>query len=588
MVSRNSPPIFVSELRNSASACNWLDEKTPKGLATRCLLDALEYLHTAPKYPGRFWHVVNAHAIRLVHRCLTDRSLNRGDVLNRMTRHIEETCQQLQESRQPSIPFYGDDFWDWASVVNAFCEVRLVSHRAAAEAKGELESFFEAVVDRLPNDLSIGDPDREWYGPATAALAYRVLDRHLDKDAWDCENTLDELESQALQKVENEKYRGHDVLPPYELWHYGQVVANFKKKASDQARRLADFSWLDKPMENDERVYMLARVLQGAYAAEDRPTRDRALQELYKYQNLARPLGQGLMGDVVKGSLNVLDALWPNLKDSEKTSMGPILDALLFQYTKANTIGFMVAIPHEMDAIVEELQRIGARVERKDGAATVRHPNFHAVIRQGKSIPEISAATNDLIKIHRVKYIIMSGIAGSLGTSDGKDGWDGPDVGDVVIAASMAPFGIRDKQREEVVIAKVPFAGSAWWSIPTDPLLFRLAHLVADKSSGDFRVLFEGTIVSRPGIMDSKTRKQDCLDVFPGGLAIEEEGYPACLACLVSGVPFLNIRGVSDRADGSKYFQSTVLSLETFQQKTAARGAAQLAVKVADILSQQW
>jgi hypothetical protein len=155
-----------------------------------------------------------------------------------MKPHIEETCQQLLHERQSAVPFYGDDFWDWASVATTFMEVRPVSANAQCAAAREMDSFHEAVKQQVSTGLSIGDPNREWYGPAMAALAHRLLK---------------ELQSQALEPIVEGKYRGHDVPPRQVLWHYGQVVALFPEDTKDQARKLADFSWLKEPVEDAER-----------------------------------------------------------------------------------------------------------------------------------------------------------------------------------------------------------------------------------------------------------------------------------------------------------------------------------------------
>jgi nucleoside phosphorylase len=595
MIAQVPPIIYVSELCKSETGY-WFMEKTPRGLAGRCLLDAIEYLRTAPKYPERFWHVVNAHAIRLVHRCLVDPSLNRGDVLDRMARHMEETCRQLVRSRQTEVPFYGDDYWDWASVINALFEVRKVSRRANEVADDELNQFLKAVQDRLPEGLSIDDPEREWYGPAMAALAYRVMDKHVDKDTGGLGAVLDQLKAQALEKIEDESgvytYHGRKVSPRHLLWHYGQVVAQFGMGAAVQAERLKDFSWLDDHMEKSERVFILARVLQGSYTAKDKFTIARALKELYGCENLDRPLGQGLMGDTVKGSLNVLDALWPNLEKEDKTRITSMLDALLEQYYKANTVGFVLAIDHEMDTILQEFGA-NARFEKKeDSLAIVIHPKFRAVIVKGKSLGDVLNATTIAIKEHGAKCVIMPGIAGSLGQSveDPTDGvkFIGPDKGDVVVATSLAPYRIREKVREEIQNANVPFDGSAWMIIPVDPQLFRLAHKAAESLSKELRVFFEGMIVTGRGIMDSQEGKADVLKKFPGGLAIEEEGYMMGIVCLSHGVPYLNIRAISDRAEGDKIKQQQNTNVETVEQLVAARSASKLAIKVAELLSQQW
>ena len=592
MFVRKAELILISELKDPENPdTNWFTEESAKGLAGRCLLDAIEYLHSAPKLPARFWHVVNAHAVRLVHRCLSDPSVNRPEVLERMKPHIEETCRQLLNSRQAGVPYYGDDYWDWASVVNAFTEVRSASGSAERAATREMASFYEDIGKRAAGGLTAGDPNREWYGPATAALAHRVLGKSLDNPPG-LQKLLGELKTQALDPIVAGKYRDREVPALQVLWHYGQAVALFPTEAKEQIARLTDFSWSKESIEADERVYVLARVLQGAYAADKSHTIEEALALLYKAQNLSRPLGYGLMGDVVKGSLNVLDAIWPNLKPEEKGDIGKMIDALLACYAKSNTVGFIVAIDHEVQALEEALKSVGATTETKGGTTIVKHKKFTAAICVGKSLNAATIATSALIERHNAKWIIMSGVAGSLGKSTTKKDagaqFRGPDKGDVVVATSMAPFRIRDKVRSEIENAKVPFDGDAWMVIPTDPELFRLAHEAANEMKDELRYFYEGTIVSGTGIKDSPTEKKKILDEFPGGLAVEEEGYAMGIVCLSHHVPYLNIRGISDRAGGDKAKQKQDATVENNEQRSAAKLAARLAVRVAVKLSERW
>jgi nucleoside phosphorylase len=592
MFTRKPELILLSDLKDSDdSETNWFTEESPKGLAGRCLLDAIEYLHSAPKLPARFSHVVDAHAIRLVHRCLADSHVKRANVLDRMKPHIEETCRQLLHGRQSSMPFYGDDFWDWGSVVNAFTEVRDASTSAKSAASREMAAFHEGVKKRASAGLTVGNPDREWYGPATAALAHRVLGKSLD-DLPGMQKLLAELKAHALELVIDGNYRGHEVPPRQILWHYGQVAALFPGEARQQIAALADFSWSKDPTEDDERVYVLARVLQGAYAAEEADTIDVALAQLYKAQNLNRPLGYGLMGDVVKGSLNVLDAIWPSISREDKGEIGGMIDALLARYARNNTVGFVVAIDHEVEALEEALRSQGAKIERKGGATIVRHQKFRAAICVGKSLNAATTATSALIQKHNAKWIIMSGVAGSLGKSTKKTAegaqFKGPDKGDIVVATSMAPFRIRDKVRTEIENARVPFDGDTWMVIPTDPELFRLAHEAANEMKDELRHFYEGTIVSGTGIKDSAEEKKSILSEFPGGLAVEEEGYAMGIVCLSHHVPYLNIRGISDRAEGDKAKQKQDATIENNEQRSVSKLAARLAVKVAVKLSERW
>jgi len=186
----------------------------------------------------------------------------------------------------------------------------------------------------------------------------------------------------------------------------------------------------------------------------------------------------------------------------------------------------------------------------------------------------------------------MPGIAGSLGQSieheEGGVQFIGPQKGDVVVATSMAPYQIRVKVRTEIQNANVPFHGSSWMIIPTDPRLFRLAHTAAKDLSRDLRIFFEGMIVTGTGVVDSKPYKAEVLKAFPGGLAVEEEGYMMGIVCLAHGVPYINIRAISDLAEGDKAKQGQNENVADYEQRTAALSASRLAVRVAELLSERW
>jgi hypothetical protein len=482
------PPVFsISDLHAyGIGNTSWFDEDSPRALAGRCLLDALEYLRTAAKLAASDWHRVNATTIRLVHHCLTDAALNRIDVLDRVAAEIELICAQLLAGRRYRIPFYGNDFLDWTSVVDALCEVQTISPSASNIATRELEQFRRSVQIRLPGGLSIGDPDRESYGPATAARAYDLLNRRAGVFDPLLRN---ELQTQALQKIDHGRYRGREI-PRWQLyWHYGQVVNEFQRGAAEQASQLADFSWLSAPIGSSDRALVLARILQGACAVKDRRTITTAIDELYRCQIPSRPLGQGLLGGTVEGSLDVLQALWPQLDGQDKAGIGAMLDALLFLHAKANTIGFVVSAPGEIDQLIAAMGHT-ARIEQRNATrAVVRHPGFHAVICQGQSLAELASAGAKAIEEHGAQWVIMPGMAEALAPpvqhETGGVHFSGAGAGDVVIATSLAPFRIRDKVQEVLGVADPPFRGSGWMIIPADPELCRLApsHIAATSAT---------------------------------------------------------------------------------------------------------
>jgi nucleoside phosphorylase len=592
MFRRDQTSLSIDTLVSRGVENKWLEEDSPKGMAVRCLLDAIEYLRVVPKVQGRFWHVVNAHCIRLVHHCLSDPDLGQKKQVVRLGARIEQVCELIAKSRQKSPPFFGDDYWDWASVVDAFAEVRDVSPTAKTIFSDELDALFGSIKEKIDKNLTVEDPAREWFGPAIPALAHRVVESFVDHNSSLRAETLAKLKSQALETVKDGKYRGRTVPAKHLLWHYGQVVNRFAVDAEEQAAKLTEFSpQSDDGQEKAERVYVLARVIQGAYARKDSDAIRHALEALYGCQTINRPFGQGLVGETVKGSLNVLEALWPSLSGKDKSSIGTAVDALFDEYKKANTIGILVCIPIEGKAVEKEFARVGANYRKEGDATIVDHEEFRVVICKGKSIAEATLAARTIVEVHQANCVIMSGIAGSLGTSKkkGRKGvqFVGPKKGDVVIATSVAPYEIRAKVRETVENTRVPFQGSTWMTIPTDPHLFRLAHEAAEAEESWFGTFYEGLTVTGTGIKDNKKEKAKILKQFPGGLAVEEEGYMMGLVCMAFGVPCLNIRGISDLAQGDKKKQGKDKKKEQNEQKVAAQKAARLTVKVVQKLAEQ-
>lgn len=598
MLSRNPDSISLSNLKDIDPAnFNWFGETSRTALAGRCLLDALQYLRAIPSFSAQFREVTNAHTIRLVCQCLSDSDLQGGKFLKKMKPYVVGTCDQLREARKDSVPPYGEDFWDWAVVLQAFIEVHRHFPNAGglndAKINDELTSFYENVESKMDTGLTVpANKDKEWYGPATAAAAHQILGIYRDRFGGKVDDVIAKMRAQALVQIDAGEYGGRKVQPYQQAWHYGQVVAEFPVDATAQAKFITDFSYLDSTSGKADRVYALARVLQGAAKAADNRTVTAAIDELYKYEDLGRPLGQGLMGDKVKGSLNVLEALWPTLQPGQKTRIRVMVDTLMRAHLEANTVGIVVAIGNEMEAAKKVFTAAGARVSLEElGTTVLEHEDYHVVVCADKAIMGAQEATKKLIDKHKVQWLIMFGIAGSLAEFVEAPGTPpklvgrGPDIGEVVIATSLAPYGIYQKIRENIEIAKVPFRGNAWWIIPTDPVLFGLAHEVAESFGTGF---CEGLIVTGTSVVDLVTAKAEVLKEFPGGLAAETEGYTVGLICLLSGVRYLVIRGISDPADGSKRDQARDKKREKKEQMQAAVAAGKVVAGVVKLLSGRW
>ena len=560
-------------------------------LAGRCLLDALEFLRIDPKWSARFAQLVNAHAIRLCWLCLDD--LKHDAFKKRIRGEIDEVRDSILEGSQTGVCVFGDDFWDWAYILEALLTVPTEPNdkRKAEAIKGHLQTFFDKVEDRVEGGLSVKSSG-EWFGPATPTAAYRLLHGYGKQvgNRWAVNRCLNRLKKQALQPIlggDNKyTYLGRDVQPMYHHWHMGQVVAQFPKDSKKYEKDLFDLDAIKKHVvEKSERAYALARVYQGAAALKEDDICGRVIDMLCEEcENFRRPLGTGMMADQMKASLNVLEALWPTLNETDHNKVRLMLDSLLGAHRRANRVGILVAIKRERDACIEAFKTDGASIKHND-VIEIDHSDYQAVIVEGKALIEATHATSNLIRMHGVTRVIMVGIAGSLGTENDKDQCVGPKIGDVVIATSISAYHIREKVRVRVTDAPVPWKKTKWSVFPVDLELFEHGHRAKMAKKKRDYVVHEGLIVTGNGIKDHPDEKAKVRNMWPGGLAVAEEGVAAALQCLLDHVPYLEIRGISDLAEGDKGKQKQDKEKEEKDQKLAARNAMEIAVEVVQSLA---
>lgn len=589
----------IRDLKSVDSKKGYLfSEKSSHWFAGRCLLDVIEYLRTDLKQPGRFAQLACAHAIRLSLLCLQD--LNRTDVIQRIRKQVIGTYSALVDKRASDPPLYGDDFWDWAYIIDAFATVDelfpdIDQHKGVF--RSEIQAIYRCAKDHLKGGLTF-DAEGEWFGPAVAAATFRLLSKSgmYIEDQDELFKVLAELKKQALIPIEEGKYLGRSVAPHYYHWHYGQVVYQFPDESEQLVSYIQDLHTLKK-LEAAERAYALARVIQGLSRVNDEQTTTEAINMLIDCEQVERTLGSGVVGDTIKGSLNALEALWPLVSTNPKkmNDVRTMIDSILCLYKDANTIGLLVAIDREASECATQFENSGATVERHENVIHVEHEAYRVVIEKGKAIMEAFDATIRLIDRHHAKWLIMVGIAGSL-RRDLRTIWEkilhrkphfrGPEKGDIVVASSITHYRIREKVRETVQSVDVPLAGGKWGIIPVDPTLFKIAHLEGRNIEDYKGNLHEGLIVTGTGIKDSLEEKGKILKKYPDGLAVEEEGYILGLLGLLRDVPFIVIRGVSDLAEGDKKVQK--VGGEEEDQRHAARAASKLAVRIIDVLSREW
>lgn len=240
------------------------------------------------------------------------------------------------------------------------------------------------------------------------------------------------------------------------------------------------------------------------------------------------------------------------------------------------TIGILCAIPQELvhlrDALGGESEEIAAGLRFDRGSL-----DGHQVVLAGAGIGKVNTALTAtlLAERFRCRLIVFSGVAGGLDPALA--------IGDVVIADRTIQHdaGVIEEERLATYQAgHVPFFN------PTDrlgyavdaALIERLRERLADfvlpplsRAAGGAgqppRILF-GTILSGDQYIHCEATRER-LHRKLGGQAVEMEGGALGQVCEAFGLPWLDIRALSDLAG-----KESRLDFATFVHEVAASSAA--------------
>lgn len=166
-----------------------------------------------------------------------------------------------------------------------------------------------------------------------------------------------------------------------------------------------------------------------------------------------------------------------------------------------------------------------------NGAAAV-------VVRCG--IGKINAAlcVQILADLFQVTHIINTGVAGSLNAK--------LDIGDILISRDalhhdmdVTIFGYRP--------GEVPQMGRL--EFPADARMMELAKTSCERVCSDVRAIY-GRVVSGDQFISDSAAKDRLINLFHGDCA-EMEGAAIAHGAYLNGLPFVIIRAISDKADGS-------------------------------------
>ena len=160
------------------------------------------------------------------------------------------------------------------------------------------------------------------------------------------------------------------------------------------------------------------------------------------------------------------------------------------------------------------------------------------VVRSGIGKVNAGICTQILVDDYGVDCVINTGIAGSLRNEI--------NIGDIVISTDAVQHDM-DVRVFGYPLGEIPQLGTL--SFPADERMASLARSVCEKVNTEVKV-FSGRIVSGDQFICDKEVKDKLVENFHP-LCTEMEGAAIGQAAYLNEIPFLVVRAISDKADGS-------------------------------------
>ena len=178
------------------------------------------------------------------------------------------------------------------------------------------------------------------------------------------------------------------------------------------------------------------------------------------------------------------------------------------------------------------------------------------VVRSGIAKVNAGICVQILVDIFGVTHVINSGVAGSLDARI--------NIGDIVLSTDACYHDV-DATVFGYKKGEVPQLGTA--AFTADKELREKAKTAIKSAAPDLGV-FEGRVCSGDQFISSKEIKDGIKKDFDG-MCTEMEGAAIAQGCYLNNIPFLIIRAISDKADGSD-----IVDYPVFEAKAAKDCAA--------------
>jgi adenosylhomocysteine nucleosidase len=220
-------------------------------------------------------------------------------------------------------------------------------------------------------------------------------------------------------------------------------------------------------------------------------------------------------------------------------------------------LGIIGAMEVEVESLKQkmEVKRVVKKASMEFNEGTIRNTEV-VVVRSGICKVNAGICVQILADEFGVTHVINTGVAGSLDARI--------NIGDIVLSTDACYHDV-DATVFGYKKGEIPQMGVL--SFPADKELIARAKDAIGKAAPDLGV-FEGRVCSGDQFISSPEVKEEIIKEF-GAICTEMEGAGIAQACYLNGIPFVIIRAISDKADGSD-----IVDYPEFEKKAAHDCAA--------------
>lgn len=204
-----------------------------------------------------------------------------------------------------------------------------------------------------------------------------------------------------------------------------------------------------------------------------------------------------------------------------------------------NKIGIIGAMDLEVDTLKSHLTDV--KITQKAGMQFyegILNGTPTVVVRCGIGKVNAALCVQILVDIFEVTHLINTGVAGSLNAE--------LNIGDILISRDALHHDM-DVSALGYPLGEVPQMGRL--EFPADPRMMELAKASCERVCSDIHAIY-GRVVSGDQFISDGSLKDRLVSLFHGDCT-EMEGASIAHGAYLNKLPFVIIRAISDKADGS-------------------------------------